>query len=67
MSQMRPNRRFVVEDGTPTAVILDIAQYEEMLERLEEADDLAALRKTREEPLEFRSLNAFLEEYTPGA
>nr|VFK32065.1 MAG: hypothetical protein BECKMB1821G_GA0114241_110115 [Candidatus Kentron sp. MB]VFK35132.1 MAG: hypothetical protein BECKMB1821I_GA0114274_110116 [Candidatus Kentron sp. MB]VFK76994.1 MAG: hypothetical protein BECKMB1821H_GA0114242_108816 [Candidatus Kentron sp. MB] len=57
--------RFVVEDGKPTAVILDIAEYEQFLERLEEADDLAALREMRKKPLEFRPLGEFLDEYNP--
>jgi len=55
-----------VEDGKPTAVILDIKQYEQMLERLEDVDDLAALRDMRKRPLRFRSLTKFLEEYKPS-
>jgi len=57
---------YVVEDGKPTAVILDIKQYEQMLERLEDVDDLAALRDMRKRPLRFRSLTKFLEEYKPS-
>ena len=58
--------QFVVEDGEPTAVILDIAEYEQMLERLEEADDLAALQEMRKKPLSFRPLSELLDEYNPS-
>jgi hypothetical protein len=44
-------------DGRPTAVILDIVEYEELLERAEDLDDLRALRRIREHPLRFRSLS----------
>ncbi len=38
-------RRLILEDGKPTGVILDLDEYAALLERLDEADDLAALRK----------------------
>jgi len=49
-------RELVYRDGKPAAVILDIAEYEELLERAEDLDDLRALRRIRERPLRFRSL-----------
>jgi hypothetical protein len=52
----------VYRDGKPVAVILDIGRYEEMLERLEDAADLKALRLQRARPLKFRSLDDFLAE-----
>lgn len=58
--------QLVVEDGEATAVILDIAEYERMLERLEEAEDLAALQEMRKKPLRFRPLSEFLDEYNPS-
>ena len=63
MSRTKGKPRYVVEDGKPTAVILDIDHYEQMLERLEEADDLAVLQEMRKRPLKFRSFNAFLKEH----
>ncbi len=33
-------RELVYRDGKPAAVILDIAEYEELLERAEDLDDL---------------------------
>ena len=65
MARRNRKPRFVVEDGEPTAVILDIDEYEQMLERLEDADDLAVLKEMRMKPLKFRRLSEFLEEYNP--
>jgi PHD/YefM family antitoxin component YafN of YafNO toxin-antitoxin module len=55
-------RELVYRNGRPAAVILDIAEYEELLERAEDLDDLRALRRMREHPLRFRSLSE-----VPGA
>ena len=55
--------RLVLEDGEPRGVILDIQDYIEMLERLEDAERLAALNAMRQTPLEFRRFEAFLGEY----
>jgi PHD/YefM family antitoxin component YafN of YafNO toxin-antitoxin module len=65
MAHKRRKSPFVVEDGEPTAVILDIDEYEQLLDRLEEAEDLAALRDMRKTPLKFRPLSEFLDEYHP--
>ena len=56
----------VFREGKPTAVILDINEYQEMLERLEDAEDLRILQDMRKTPLKFRSLDDFLEEFSPG-
>jgi len=53
----------VLKEGKPAAVILDIDEYQEMLERLEDAEDLKILDKMRKKPLNFRKLEEFLEEY----
>ena len=66
MPRPKRNPQFVVEDGQPTAVILDIKEYEELLERLEETDDLAVLREMRKKPLNFRPLEDFLRERKPS-
>jgi PHD/YefM family antitoxin component YafN of YafNO toxin-antitoxin module len=62
----RRSPEIVLRDGRPAAVILDIDEYQDMLERLEELDDLEMLRAMREKPLKFRSLEEFLAEYRPG-
>ena len=55
----------VLREGKPTAVILDIDAYKEMLERLEDVEDLRMLGEMRKKPLKFRKLEDFLKEYHP--
>ncbi len=56
----------VFREGRPAAVILDIAEYKRMLERLEDMEDLRTLESLRKRPLKFRSLDDFLKEYHPS-
>ncbi len=56
----------VIRDGRQVAVIVDIDEYQEMLERLEDSEDLKVLAEMRRKPLKFRRLNDFLGEHTPG-
>ena len=46
--------------GKPTAVILGIEEYRELFERVEDAEDLKALKAMRKRPLKFRKLEDFL-------
>jgi PHD/YefM family antitoxin component YafN of YafNO toxin-antitoxin module len=57
----------VIREGKPSAVILDIDEYQKMLERLEDMDDLRLLEKIREKPLKFRKLGDFLMERPQSA
>ena len=41
----------IFRDGKPAAVIIDIDEYQEMLERLEDADDLKVLNEMRSKKL----------------
>ena len=63
-SKRRPPE-IVLRDGRPAAVILDIDEYREMLERLDDVDDVKMLEEMREKPLKFRKLEEFLAEYHP--
>ena len=56
----------VIREGKLTAVILDIDEYREMLERLEDMEDLRMLEEMRKKPLKFKNLETFLKEYHPG-
>ena len=56
----------VLRNGKPAAVILDINEYQEMLERLDDAEDLKMLKAMRKKPPKFRRLGEFLKEYNPG-
>lgn len=67
--RMRPKRKVlevIFSAGRPTAVILDINEYQEMLERLEDAEDLKALKAMRKKVLTFRRLGEFLKDYAPS-
>ncbi len=66
MKPKRKNPEIVLRNGKPAAVILDIDEYREMLERLEDVEDLKALEEMRKKPLQFKPLDQFLKEYTPG-
>ena len=50
----------VTKKGKPVSVILPIKAYERMLERLEDAADIANLKKVRTRPLSFRSFDDYL-------
>ncbi len=65
METRQSTPEIVLRDGKPVAVILDIEVYQNMLERLEQIEDLKALEESRQKPLEFRSLEDFLDEYAP--
>ena len=56
----------VFRECRPAAVILDIAEYKRMLERLEDIEDKKTLESMRKRPLKFRSLDDFLKEYHPS-
>jgi hypothetical protein len=60
----RPAKRqapdMVIREGKPVAVILDIDEYQELLERLEDQQDLKMLQEMRKRPLRFGKLDDFL-------
>jgi prevent-host-death family protein len=50
----------VTRKGKPVSVILPIGEYEELLERVEDAGDIAWLKKARRKKLQYRSLDDYL-------
>ena len=52
----------VTKKGKPVSVILPIKQYQEIMERLEDAEDVAWLKKARRKKLHFRPLEDGLAE-----
>ena len=58
----RKEPEIIFREGKPAAVILDIDDYQEMLERLEDAEDLKLLAEMRQKPLKFKRLEDFLAE-----
>ena len=60
MKAARPEPQIVTKKGKPVSVILPIKQYQEMLEQLEDAEDVAWLKKARRKKLHYRPLEDVL-------
>ena len=52
----------VTRKGKPVSVILPIKHYEELLERVKDAADVASLKRARKRPLHYRPLEDYLAE-----
>ena len=52
----------VTRKGKPVSVIIPIKDYEELLERVEDAQDTAWLKRARSKPLHYRPLEDYLAE-----
>jgi prevent-host-death family protein len=50
----------ITRNGKPVSVILPIKKYQEMIERLEDAEDVAWLKRARRKKLHFRPLEDVL-------
>ena len=50
----------ITKKGKPVSVIPPIKQYQEMMERLEDAEDVAWLKRARRKKLHFRPLEDVL-------
>jgi hypothetical protein len=55
-----PKPDVATKKGKPVFVILPIKQHQEMIERLEDAEDVAWLKKLRREKLHYRPLEDVL-------
>ena len=66
MPTKRPKPQIVLRDGKPSAVILDIDYYQELLERLEDAEDLRYIEEMRKGPFSSTKLEDLLAEGHPG-
>lgn len=53
--------QIVFRGGEPSAVILDIEVYQEMLEQLEDIEDIKMLTEMRKKPMSFRRLDDVLQ------
>ena len=62
MKAARRKPEIVLRNGKPSAVILDITEYQELLERVEDAADLKRLRDMRAKGVTFKPLSVFLRE-----
>jgi PHD/YefM family antitoxin component YafN of YafNO toxin-antitoxin module len=59
-----PEPEIVTRHGKPVSVILSIEDYEELLERVEDSEDVAWLKRARRKPLHYRPLEDYLAERT---
>src|SRR5258705_11865735 len=57
-----PEPEIVTRKGKPVSVIIPIKDYEELLERVEDTDDVAWLKRARRKPLHYRPLEDYLAE-----
>lgn len=55
----RKPARLVLENGQPSAVILDIEEYREMLERLQDLEDLKDPRRHAQEAAQVQAPGGF--------
>lgn len=60
MKATRRQPEIVTRNGKPVSVIIPIKDYEELLERAEDAEDVAWLKQARRRKLQYRSLEEYL-------
>ena len=60
MKTSLPEPEIVTRKGKPVSVILPIKDYEELLERVEDAEDLAWLKQARRKKFQYRPLEDYL-------
>ncbi|MBV6499862.1 MAG: hypothetical protein CJBNEKGG_02326 [Prosthecobacter sp.] len=58
ISKIEPE--IVMRRGKPVSVILPVKAYEKLLERLEDAEDAAAMQVARKKPLSFRPISKYM-------
>jgi len=62
MKATLPEPEIVTRKGKPVSVIIPIRDYEELLERVEDAEDVAWLKRARKKPLDYRPMEDYLAE-----
>jgi len=62
MKSRLPEPEIVTRRGKPVSVIIPIKDYEELLERVEDAEDVTWLKRARRKPLHYRPLEHYLAE-----
>lgn len=55
-----PEPEIVTRKGKPISVIIPIKDYEELLERVADADDVSWLKQARRKPLQYRPIEEYL-------
>ena len=65
MKSANAEPEIVTRNGKPVSVILPIKKYQEMIDRLEDAKDVAWLKRARRKKLQFRPLADVLADLSP--
>jgi PHD/YefM family antitoxin component YafN of YafNO toxin-antitoxin module len=60
MSAVTKKPEIVTRNGKPVSVIIPIDEYQELLERAEDAEDIAWLKRARKKKLNYRPLEEYL-------
>ena len=60
MKATLPEPEIVTRKGKPVSVIIPIKDYQELLERVEDMDDVVWLKRARRKPLHYRPLEEYL-------
>jgi len=60
MKALPAEPEIVTRKGKPVSVILPIKDYEQLLARVEDAEDSAWIKRARKKPLHYRSLEDYL-------
>ncbi len=63
---LKTKPQLVMKDGKPNAIIIDIKDYRQLLERLEDKEDIADLEKIRNAKPSVRKLSDFLTDHNNG-
>ena len=63
MSALAKEPEVITRRGKPVSVILPIKDYQKLIERLEDAEDAAYVKKARAKPMSFRSLKDYLADH----
>lgn len=63
MKTTLPEPEIVTRKGKPVSVILRIKDYQELLERVEDAEDVAWLKRARRKPVQYRPLEDYLADH----
>lgn len=61
-SILKAKPQVIMKDGRPSAVIIEINDYRELLEKLEDKEDLADLEKIRMGGMQVRKFKDYLAE-----
>jgi PHD/YefM family antitoxin component YafN of YafNO toxin-antitoxin module len=62
MKSTFPEPEIITRNGKPVSVVLPLKRYQELLERVEDAADLAWLKRARKKPQSYRPLESYLAE-----